>query len=396
MTEFLTSNRTYWVRTDGNDSNNGLSDSAAGAFATWQKAADVISGDLFIPPLVTVTVRAGGTGVRTWTGTSGVHMCSITGWPGGGNVLFLGDATTPSNVQLTANTAAVFRVRGVIGDGLTIRGFQLASSTASGQSIRHGAIGYVHMDGNYYGEQSMVQVEASDSYLDHTGAQAIVGNPNIDKFIDCDFGYIYMGTGTFTIAGNPVWGTCCMMCRNGGRMFSNAETWVVTGNPTGRRFVVRNGSWIGTQDTNLDRYPGSTAGTCEAGGVYDIVFPGIVREASQAQMEAGSVTDYAVTPGRQQYHPSAAKGWVRAANDGTIQGSYNVSSVADTGTGQLTVSWNVDFSSSAYACTVSTINGSRYSNLTSQAAGSIVLQAMDHNGNLADPSAYCASAFGDQ
>ena len=62
-----------------------------------------------------------------------------------------------------------------------------------------------------------------------------------------------------------------------------------------------------------------------------------------------------VSPGRQQFHPSAAKCWVYYTYSGgtpTIQVSYNVTSLTDTAVGQATINFTTNFSSANYACVV--------------------------------------------
>lgn len=74
--------------------------------------------------------------------------------------------------------------------------------------------------------------------------------------------------------------------------------------------------------------------------------------ATQAEMEAGSAVNVYVSPGRSQYHPSAAKAWILF--DGTtvtptVKASYNVSSLTDYGTGDWSVNFVVSFSSADYS-----------------------------------------------
>jgi hypothetical protein len=71
--------------------------------------------------------------------------------------------------------------------------------------------------------------------------------------------------------------------------------------------------------------------------------------ATQANQETATSTTTIVTPGRQQFHPSAAKAWIQCNNNGAIAGSYNVASIADTGTGVVTVTLTTAFSSTSYA-----------------------------------------------
>jgi hypothetical protein len=77
--------------------------------------------------------------------------------------------------------------------------------------------------------------------------------------------------------------------------------------------------------------------------------------ATQSEQEAASSIAVAVSPGRQQYHPSAAKAWVRFNGTGTlaIGASYNVSSVTDNSAGNYTVNFTTNFSSGEFAITTS-------------------------------------------
>lgn len=76
---------------------------------------------------------------------------------------------------------------------------------------------------------------------------------------------------------------------------------------------------------------------------------GGLAAASQAEQETGSSTAVSVTPGRQQYHPSACKAWVKFNSAGTVAASYNTTSVTDNGTGDWTVNIATDMSSANYA-----------------------------------------------
>lgn len=76
---------------------------------------------------------------------------------------------------------------------------------------------------------------------------------------------------------------------------------------------------------------------------------GAIEIAVQSEVEAASDVLRAVVPGRQQFHPSALKAWVKwNGNTSTIDAGYNVSSITDNGTGDFTLNWTVPFSSANY------------------------------------------------
>jgi hypothetical protein len=135
------------------------------------------------------------------------------------------------------------------------------------------------------------------------------------------------------------------------------------------------------------------------GGVYQ-GFPA----ASQAEQEAATSLLSFVTPGRQHYHPSAAKFWVVfTGNSTTMLASYNMTSITD-GTTEATVTIATDFSSANWCCmatgegtTSSAVANARVATTRSIAASSIIVFCIDGQATPAiqDPTRWHVIGFGD-
>lgn len=71
--------------------------------------------------------------------------------------------------------------------------------------------------------------------------------------------------------------------------------------------------------------------------------------ATQAQQQAATSTTVYTSPGRQQYHPSAASAWVYfRGSDGSIYKSYGVSAVSFVGTGTYRITFSGAFFNTLY------------------------------------------------
>ena len=82
--------------------------------------------------------------------------------------------------------------------------------------------------------------------------------------------------------------------------------------------------------------------------------PGGSTAATQAEQEAASSTTVFTSPGRQQFHPSAAKAWGGVTYAGGIDApaleqSYNVTSITDGGTTDTAFNFTTSFSATDYS-----------------------------------------------
>lgn len=134
--------------------------------------------------------------------------------------------------------------------------------------------------------------------------------------------------------------------------------------------------------------------------------------AVQADMEAAASLVLAVSPGVLQFHPSAAKFWIKSIVTGGVPAqtvSYNVTSITDTATGQLTVTIGTDFSSANWCAEVSvekaattlTVASDRlvFVRNAAQAAGTVIVECCDGTATThlaADPAAWHVIGWGDQ
>lgn len=142
-----------------------------------------------------------------------------------------------------------------------------------------------------------------------------------------------------------------------------------------------------------------------SGGNWREVSRGAI--ATQAQMETGTAIEASVAVGRQHFHPAHPKFFAYvtvSAGTPTLARSHNVTSITDTGTGQLTVTIATDFSGTDWAPFVShQRHATAASNSISmvqnagQAAGTILALCEDETANPApiDPAAWSIFGLGD-
>jgi len=244
----LTANRTYYVRTDGSDSNDGLANTSGGAFLTIQKAITTTAALDRSTYNVTIQVGSG-----TYTGA-----VSVTGWgPGSGSVTLLGDASTPTNCVISTTSVNAISVTAPV--ALTVNGFKLQTTTGGScvyadncarvnlLNINFGAAAYAHVL-SWWGAKVDIQ---SNYTISGGGARhwwALNGGINAAGY-------------TVTISGTPAFSEYFAAATLNGAIYA-VQTW--SGSATGPRFLSDGNASIFTAGTTL---PGNSAGTTQNGGV---------------------------------------------------------------------------------------------------------------------------------
>lgn len=246
--EKLTANRTYYVRTDGSDSNTGLVDSAGGAFLTSQKAIDTVLSIDISTYDVTIDVADG-----TYNGSIDVNAA----WVGSGTVKISGNTTTPANVVInngSGNAIAVGR-----GARLSIEGIKLTATSGHGAYIE----GILSVVGNTeFGACTYGQLTAGYGGTINVTANYRITGAAQQHWYTIAYGSILCQSITVTITGTPAFGVAFAMADTG-FMVVNANTF--SGGATGPRYIAQYYGLIQTYGAGATYLPGDSAGTATTG-----------------------------------------------------------------------------------------------------------------------------------
>lgn len=255
--EVLTANRTYYVRTDGSDSNSGLANTSGGAYLTIQKAINTVARlDLSIYD-VTIQIATG-----TYTGAN-----TLKTLVGAGLVTIQGDDTTPSNVVISTTSAT-----GITGDGIRgrwrVSGIKFQSTTSGIHLSLNGPtttllVGKVDFGSAAGGASPHIFVQ-NGAYLEVDQNYTISGSASYHW--DLINGTLQVGTVTITLTGTPAFGTTFILATRLAYARINAVTF--SGSATGVRYDASANGVIFTNAGGASFVPGNSAGSTSTGGQY--------------------------------------------------------------------------------------------------------------------------------
>lgn len=262
--ERLTGPRTYYVRTDGSDSNTGLANTAGGAFLTIQKAIDVAAG--LDSSIYDVTIQIAAGTYALGTGLVGKNMV------GAGQIILLGDETTPANVVLSTSGAMTGLVGNLCCSALytryNVRGVKL-TSTGTGSmyalNAKSGAkIDFQNVD---FGGTFTGHTRADDTaVITATGNYTISGSSGAHH--SCVGGaVIRVQSRTITLTGTPNFSSVFADFVRVGIGFLNGN--VYSGSATGVRYNVSENSAVTVAGAGANYFPGNSAGATATGGQYN-------------------------------------------------------------------------------------------------------------------------------
>lgn len=260
--EKLSAARTYYVRTDGSDSNTGLADSSGGAFLTIQKAIDTVYGLDLGTYSVTIQVRDG-----TYTGAVACNGAFL----GSGTVTIQGNTTTPTNVVVSVTNARCVAATG--GATIYLKALSLTNTGASYYCIEAVGPSVIYIDtGVDFGSSGNAQCRASDggyisNLISGTGRDYTISGGALYHMDASGSGSVIRNqSATITVSGTPAFSGAFARAIALGNINAAANTY--SGSATGARYTATLNGVINVGGGGASYFPGGAAGSTATGGQY--------------------------------------------------------------------------------------------------------------------------------
>jgi Protein of unknown function (DUF2793) len=266
--EMLSANRTYYVRTDGSDSNNGLANTSGGAFLTIQKAIDTIANGIDLAGYnVTIQVAAG-----TYTGAVAVSAP----WVGTGNVSLLGDTTTPSNVVLSPASGAAVTVgvsssssAGSNAARLLLGGFKITTTNANAIAAFEGSLVSVIGKMDFGATGTAAQISASRGSAVYLNSGYTISGSAALHWSAANHGRVICNSQTVTLSGSPVFSAGFAKANRQAQIICIGNTFSGATGSSSLRYALLTLGLLDTNAAGATYLPGDTSGTNDGTGVYN-------------------------------------------------------------------------------------------------------------------------------
>lgn len=251
--ETLTANRTYYVRTDGNDANSGLANNAGGAFLTAQRAINVIGLLNLNGFAVTVQVGDG-----TYTGGINRSTPFVNG-----TVTVQGNSGTPGNVIVSTTSADCVSLSNH--SRLTVKDMELRTTTG-GNCLACSNFAKLNFTNIRFGTCAGQHIRSNNfAFIQADGNYSIVGNASFHFLASAGAGIDIAGR-TVTLSGTPAFSSSFAAVEINSFLLTYSVTY--SGSATGTRYTVSINGVIHTNGGGANFLPGNAGGSAATGGQY--------------------------------------------------------------------------------------------------------------------------------
>jgi hypothetical protein len=264
--EVLSAARTYYVRTDGNDSNTGLADTSGGAFLTIGKAMTVAQTLDLNGYVLNVFARSG-------TYTAPVVLPEVVGYWGPGSVNLIGDTTTPANVIISTTSAHAITAAS-INTIWQVQGFKLQTTTSGSCVYVGAAVLYLYNIDFGAAATGAAHMFTSSGQISMVTNYKISGAATYHIYCTGPKSFVNIANRTLTIdaGGSALAFSYFVYCAYLAGIYAYSNTFTLVGGTTvtGTRFIVFMNAMIFVNGASVSYFPGNVNGTApgSTGGQY--------------------------------------------------------------------------------------------------------------------------------